>query len=242
VIDGKYFETIARFASVTALLDLEERRLLMPPDIIAAIKRIDLPGEGDAAFVGARKLLARAKLGFQDIAQALEHASVSPAEHAALAREFVALRNIYLRQQGAIAGLKLMLGFTGFGGFLQRSLARTGLLWGAVMVTVLVFTAGRGLLELESGWAQAHGVRSAQAALVQQPGILSAAQPEGRQAAAAALRRIVNMRSEPTARPRSRPISEPAPRRGVEWNTDDDRERRRYRAQPNCWAGVGDCG
>jgi len=212
----------------------------MPPDLIAAIKRIDLPGEGDAAFVGTRKLLARAKLGFQDIAQALEHASVSPAEHAALAREFAALRNVYLRQQGTIAGLRLTLGFTGLGGFLQRSLGRIGLLWGVLMVAVLVFTAGRGLLEFGSGLAQARGVRSVQAALVQ-PGILAAVQPEGRLAAAKTLPPIVNMRAELTASPRSRSISEPAPRRGVERNTDDYRGPR-YRAQPNCWGGVGDCG
>ena len=30
---------------------IEERQLLMPPDIVAAIKRKDLPGEGDAAFI-----------------------------------------------------------------------------------------------------------------------------------------------------------------------------------------------
>jgi len=240
--DAARLLTAAQLSFTAIAEQLEQRRLLMPPDLIAAIKRIDLPGEGDAAFVGTRKLLARAKLGFQDIAQALEHASVSPAEHAALAREFAALRNVYLRQQGTIAGLRLMLGFTGFGGFLQRSMRRIGLLWGALMVAVLVFTAGRGLLEFGSGLAQARGVRSAQAALVQQPSILAAAQPERRQAAAATLTPIVNMRAEPTASPRVRSISEPAPRRRVERNTDDDRERPRYRAQPNCWGGVGDCG
>jgi len=139
--DAARLLTAAQLSFTAIAGQLEERRLLMPPDIIAAIKRIDLPGEGDAAFVGARKLLARAKLGFQDIAS-----------------------------------------------------------------------------------------------------ILAAAQPERRQAAAATLPPIVNMRAEPTASPRIRSISEPAPRRRVERNTDDYRERPRYRAQPNCWGGVGDCG
>ncbi|HLN07391.1 MAG TPA: hypothetical protein VK281_00260 [Xanthobacteraceae bacterium] len=240
--DAARLLTAAQLSFTAIAEQLEQRRLLMPPDIIAAIKRIDLPGEGDAAFVGTRKLLARAKLSFQDIAQALEHASVSPAEHAALARELAALRNVYVRQQVTIARLKLMLGFTWFSGFLQRSFGRTGLLCGALIVAVLLFTTERGLLDFGSGLAQAGGARSAQATLVQQPSILAAAQPDKRQAAAATLPPIVNVRAEPTVSPRMRSMSQPAPRRRVERNTDEYSERPRYRAQPNCWGGVGGCG
>jgi hypothetical protein len=37
------------------------RRLLLPPDIIAALKRIYLPGDEDAAFLGSHKMLFRTK-------------------------------------------------------------------------------------------------------------------------------------------------------------------------------------
>ena len=96
---------------------IEERQLLMPPDIVAAIKRMDLPGEGDAAFIGARKLLQRAKLGFGRIAEALDNTGVSPAEHSSLEEEFTKLQHAYwaerdknIRQQGTIIGLKAATG------------------------------------------------------------------------------------------------------------------------------------
>ena len=88
---------------------VEQRRLVLPPDIVAAIKRIDLPGEGDAAFIGRRKMLARAKLGFHHIAEALEHGGVNPAEHAATEAELARLRAEYHQQQRTIAGLRIML-------------------------------------------------------------------------------------------------------------------------------------
>lgn len=239
--DAARLLTTAQLSFSAIAEQLEQRRLLMPPDIVAAIKRIDLPGEGDAAFVGARKLLTRAKLSFQHIAAALEHASVSPAEHAALAQEFAALRNTYLRQQGTIAGLKFMLGPTWVGDFLQRSWRRMLLLGAALTVAALAFSAGRTLVDFGSGKAQALETRSAQA-VVQQPSSPPAAQPERRWAVAATTQPpIAFSRGEPAASPQTRSLSKPAPRRSVEQITDDYSERPRFRARSNCWGGVGDC-
>jgi len=203
---------------------LEQRRLLMPPDIIAALKRIDLPGEGDAAFVGARKLLSRAKLSFQDIAQALEHRGVSSAEHAALAQEFAVLRNVHLRQQGTIAGLKLRLGFSWFGGFRQRSWRRIILLSAALMVAVLAFTAGRGLVEFGRGLARTGADRrvavlnqtaqqATTTAVAAQHGIPQAAVGVT-QLPATAERRTEHAPGPPT-RSVSRPVGRATPARGM---------------------------
>lgn len=213
---------------------IEQRRLLLPPDIIAAIKRMDLPGEGDAAFVGTRKLLTRAKLSFQYIAEALEHASVSPAEHAALARELAALRNIYLRQQSTIAGLKLMLGPAWLGDFLQRAWPRMLLLSAALAVAAVLFSAGRMLADFAGNQAQALG-RTAQAVL-QPPSSPPAAPPEKPPPPPIAV-----PRGERAASPQSRSLSNAPARHRVEQITDDDSERPRFQARSNCWGGVGDC-
>jgi hypothetical protein len=240
--DAARLLTAAELSFSAIAEQLEQRRLLMPPDIVAAIKRMDLPGEGDAAFVGARKLLVRVKLGFQHIAEALDHASVSPAEHAALAQEFAALRNTYLRQQSTIAGLKFIIGPTWAGGFLQRAWRWTLLLCAALMMAVLTFSAGRIFVDYGRGpLVQALGARSAQA-VVQLPSSLPAAQPDMRWAVAVTTQpAVADSRREPAATPQSRSLSAAAPRRRAEQMTDEYGERPRFRARSNCWGGVGDC-
>ena len=137
----------------------------MPPDIVAAIKRMDLPGEGDAAFIGARKLLQRAKLGFGRIAEALDNTGVSPAEHSSLEEEFTKLQHAYwaerdknIRQQGTIIGLKAATG---------QSWAPLGVLAGLVAVAILHYGGAGALMGIGAGMTRA--VTLAPAAAVPAP-------------------------------------------------------------------------
>jgi hypothetical protein len=123
---------------------IEQRRLLLSPDIVAAIKRIDLKGEGDAAFIGTRKMLARAKLSFQHIAEALDASSVHPAEYAALERELCQLRAVYVRQQIEIAGLKILLGSTRLTEFLRYS-------WRPIFLASVFIAIGFGAFQISRG-------------------------------------------------------------------------------------------
>jgi hypothetical protein len=91
---------------------IEQRRLLLPANIVAAIKRMDLPHEGDAAFRGACRLLAHAKLGFRHIAEALDNAAVSHAEHQAVTAELAHLTSLYQAERRKVLQLKIALGFS----------------------------------------------------------------------------------------------------------------------------------
>jgi hypothetical protein len=129
---------------------IEQRRLLLSPDIVAAIKRIDLKGEGDAAFIGTRKMLSRAKLSFQHIAEALDASGVHPAEYAALERELRQLRVVHVRQQIEIAGLKIMLGSTRLAEFLRDSWRPIFLAAGFIAIGFGAFQISRGLVAMVS--------------------------------------------------------------------------------------------
>jgi hypothetical protein len=123
---------------------IEQRRLLLSPDIVAAIKRIDLIGEGDAAFIGTRKMLARAKLSFQHIAEALDASSVHPTEYAALERELRQLRAMQVHQQIEIAGLKILLGSTRLAEFLRYS-------WRPIFLAAVFIAIGLGAFQISRG-------------------------------------------------------------------------------------------
>jgi hypothetical protein len=87
---------------------IEQRKLLLAPSLIAAIKRIDQPGnEGDIAFSGARNMLTRSKQSFQHIAEALDCSGVSPEEYAELQKQCRWLRVSNARLQAELGLMRL---------------------------------------------------------------------------------------------------------------------------------------
>jgi hypothetical protein len=241
----------ARMSFSAIAEQLEQRRLLIPPDLVAAIKRMDLPGEGDAAFYGTRKLLGRAKLSFEHIARALAAASVSAAERDALAQELAALREAYERQQGIIAGLKPMTGLSL--GPLQR-IWRPILVVAAVVLTIGLGAWGgaRALVDFGGDIADALGPGRAPAVVDEpaqppsQPPVDQPIQPSmppqqnahrGEEKTTAPSPAIEHPRRGQTPAQQASRTQRPPRRESVTEEAEDEPLLRTRR----CWGGVGAC-